>query len=193
MPKPIEGVPVYGWEGILRLRMASAVWAREVLADTAVALVATRPRQYWREVYAADLAGTVLLGANVRYRQDIVELERHRAREELTTTSGPADVLHQAVTLTGRRLIAWRTGDIPDLVWLFNPEAVGRDVDLRLAAAPGDDFGKRYDNFVGQLSGTSYRWHPTVAHQPSPWEPHVRVAAMRAALDEMAMEATSDV
>jgi hypothetical protein len=163
---------------------ASAAWAREVLADESVVLVATRPRQFWREVYVVDLSGAVLLDAKVRFGQDITP---YAARAEgIAETVGPADVLDRVLPLVSRRLIAWRSSDIPDLAWLFNPESLGRDVEIRLAARPGDDFGKRYDNWFGELAGSSYRWHPTVRMQPSPWEPDERVAAMRTALVDVA-------
>lgn len=60
-----------------------------------------------------------------------------------------------------------------------------------ITSAPGDSFGKRYDNWVGQLSG-SYRWNPRVAVQPSPWEPIELIAEMRLKLAAMAAAEVSD-
>lgn len=169
---------------------ASAAWAREILADESVVLLAVRSRQYWREVYAADLAGAVLLDAKVRYSQTVAE--GNPKADELAATSGPADVLDRVLALASRRLVTWRSDAGAELSWLLNPASLGREVDLelRLATASGDHFGRRYDNWVGKLAGGSYRWNPTVATVPAPWEPAELVATMRTALAEMAAEAT---
>jgi uncharacterized Zn finger protein (UPF0148 family) len=173
-------------------RRASAAWAREVLADESVVLAATRPRQFWREAYATDLSGAVLLDAKVRFGQDITP---YAARAEgIAETVAPADVLDRVLALAQRRLVVWRPGcGLEELAADLTPGRLGRepgDVELpRLAAASGDGFGKRYDNWVGRLAGSSYRWHPSVAVQPCPWEPDQNVAAMRSALAEMAQEA----
>lgn len=201
MPNPIDGVPCYGWEGVLRpaakelwdreqaeRRKASAAWAREVLADASVVLAATRPRQLWREVYATDLAGAVLLDAKVRFGQDITPCAARA--EGIAETVAPADVLDKVLALAQRRPVVWRPGfGLEELA-----AALGRepgDIELpRLAAAAGDSFGRRYDNWVGAISGTSHRW-PSVARQPCPWEPDQNVATMRSALAEMAAEAAN--
>lgn len=170
-------------------RKASSEWAREVLADDSVVLAATRAHQFWREAYAADLHGAVLLDAKVRYAAEITP---YAARADgIADTIPRADVVDRLVALAGRRVVTWWPGrGLQDLVADLTQARADREPDERelpqLATVAGDDFGRRYDNWVGKLSGGSYRWHPAVAHNPAPWEPEENVATMRAHLAEMA-------
>jgi hypothetical protein len=170
-------------------RLVVAAWAREVLGDATVVLGGCRGRDYYREVYAADLAGTVLLDVKLRYSTDLRVDPDWLASQRFAGTVSPGDLVDQVAALAARRPVTWWPSvDLRDLAVEFDDQ--GRGIGGVLATADGDRFGDRYARWVGDLHGASYRYQPTVAHQPPPWDPREQVDRMRELLAEMACGAT---
>jgi hypothetical protein len=164
-----------------------AEWARGVLTDPTVILGATRSGQYYREVHVADVAGTVLLDAKVYYSTGVRADPGWLAKlhEQDPDTVSPADLVTEVAALAGRRPVTWwPSTDLRDLAVEFDTD--GRPLGGMLGTANGDQFGSWYDRWVGKLAGSTYRYHPSLAHQPPPWEPAEQVARMRTLLAEMA-------
>lgn len=170
------------WQERQRDRPVITEWARGVLADESVVLAAARSHQWYREVYVADLAGTVLFEAKVCYsaKADPDYLARHP--EQFEGTVSPADVVDQLGALAQLRIVTW--GPFSDLRDLAIMAGDGVDAGA-LTTGRSDYLGEWWNRWVGEVSG-SYRFDPRLKHQPAPWEPVEQVARMRELLGVMA-------
>lgn len=170
---------------------ASAEWAREVMADERTVLVDTSVSDGdWRRrrVRIEDFAGRVLL--DVRYPH--VEPGRLTAAElaECTVTDLALLAGQLAEVFTGRRVVTWYARRLENAA--AHLVRAGGAAPIWSLAAAGDDFGKRYANWVGSraIHPASYRFNYEIRQQHSP--PVADAAEvlerMRACLIEMAAE-----
>lgn len=167
-------------------------WARELLADERVVLVAGRAVPRAVEMRAETLDGVVLVDALVRYP----ERGPGRVFGEL-----PAEVAARAIDtaaagellagLVGRRLVCWRPWDSLLEATLnlrqVEPGGPGLDPDTlgHLRTAADDVLGPRFDRWVGEPEGSVFvTGRPR--RQQGPVEPAALVAHMRAVLAQMA-------
>lgn len=165
-------------------RPVVTAWARGVLDDPTVILGGERRQQWYRDIHLADLAGTVLLDAKVRYSTDNRIDPGWLTRDHFAGTVSPAELADTVRGLVGRRLITWWPWNGPHLHAEFDED--GRGVGDGLAAASEDILGRWYTRWVGKAAGSSYRHHPRLADQSPPWEAAEQAARMREVLDEMA-------
>lgn len=164
-------------------RPVIAGWARGVLDDPTAVLATQHRRQYWVDVLFMDVAGTVLLDAHVRwYARDP---ERVREQPELFAGSvNPREIAGEVAALAGRRLIAWRHWDAPELWIEWDERGEGAMPGPRVKS--GDDLGSWWDRWVGDVNGGSYLYGPRLAQQPRPYDGRELLDRMRGQLAEMA-------
>lgn len=169
-------------------RPALAAWARQVLDDGQVVLVAVG-RDFNAPVrWRAETIGGLLFDVRVigpRADPD-VRAERLAEFPDAVDTAAAQTLLEQ---LRGRRILTWSTwGNIRDTclnLTADGPDQPGLQDLSAVVEDPADAVGARYARWVGTPSG-SILHADRCAEQPAPYDPVERIGRMRQVLAEMA-------
>lgn len=163
--------------------VASAEWAREIMADERTVLVHEETDWWSYAVHAEDLAGAVLVDLRVRGRDGS---GRDPTPEQLACSIALPDVGDRLAVLADRRIVSWWERTSGNLAATLR--SMDMDPGVRMRPANGDSFGKRYANWVGRRAthSSSFRFNYGVQEQYPTGAPVDVLERMRGALDEMA-------